>query len=56
MKNMKKVLTGKCSNCDQMKKENAAMNKAIMETHKNYVEVCNENLELRRRLVACGGL
>lgn len=46
----------KCNSCDQMKKENATMRKAMMETSKNYVEVCNENLELRRKLVACGGL
>lgn len=60
----------KCSSCDQMKKENATMRKAMMDTSKGYVEVvnenlalhrdiearCKENLELRRKLVACGGL
>lgn len=40
----------KCSSCEQMKKENAAARKALMETNKNYVEVVNENLELRREL------
>lgn len=49
-------MSEKCSSCDQMKKENAAMRKAMMETSRNYVEVCNENLELRRKLVRCGGL
>lgn len=39
-----------------MKKENKQLRSAIMETNKHYVEVVNENLELRRKLVACGGL
>lgn len=33
-----------------MKKENATMRKVLMETNRNYVEVVNENLELRRQL------
>ena len=37
-----------CNSCNQMKKENAAMRKAITETNANYVEVVNENLSLRR--------
>lgn len=39
-----------CSSCEQMKKENASIRKALMETNKQYVEVINENLELRRQL------
>lgn len=35
---------------EQMKKENAQLRKAIMETNKNYVEVVNENLALKREL------
>lgn len=34
----------------QMKKENNQLRKSLIETNKNYVEVCNENLELRREL------
>jgi predicted nucleic acid-binding OB-fold protein len=33
-----------------MKKENSVIRKAMMETSKNYVEVVNENLALRRKL------
>ncbi len=40
----------KCSSCDQMKRENAQMRKALMETNRNYIDVCNENLALRREL------
>lgn len=39
-----------CTSCDQMKKENSAMRKAINDTNNNYVEVVNENLALRREL------
>lgn len=40
----------KCNSCEQMKKENAAVRKALMETNKQYVEVVNENLNLKRKL------
>lgn len=40
----------KCSSCEQMKKENNAMRKAMTDTSKGYVEVVNENLELKRLL------
>lgn len=40
----------KCSSCDQMKKENSTLRKSLMETNKYYVEVINENLELRRKI------
>lgn len=43
-------MTEKCSACDQMKKENSQLRKALMETNKNYVEVCNENLYLKQQL------
>lgn len=39
-----------CNSCDQMKKENSMVRKALMETNKNYVEVINENLALRREI------
>jgi hypothetical protein len=39
-----------CNSCDQMKKENAAMRKALNDTNTNYVDVVNENLALRRKL------
>lgn len=45
----------KCNSCDQMKKENSLLRKSIMDTNKNYVEVVNENLELRRQLEALQG-
>ncbi len=41
---------GACSSCDQMKKENTNTRKALLETSKQYVEVCNENLGLRRKI------
>lgn len=44
----------KCDNCESMKKENTQIRKALMETNKNYVEVVNENLALRRKLEECG--
>lgn len=44
--------TEKCSGCDQMKKENKSMRQALLDTNKNYVEVVNENLSLRRELEA----
>jgi len=43
-------MTEKCNSCEQMKKENAAMRKALSDTNTNYVEVVNENLALRRKL------
>lgn len=45
----------KCSSCDQMKKENATMRKALTDTDRNYVEVVNENLALRRELLKYTG-
>lgn len=39
-----------CNNCEQMKKENAQLRKAIIETNKNYVDVVNENIALRKEL------
>lgn len=39
-----------CNSCDQMKRENTAMRKAITDTNANYVEVVNENLALRRKI------
>lgn len=47
-------MTEKCNSCDQMKKENAATRKALMDTNKNYTEVVNENLALRRKLEEAG--
>lgn len=35
---------------EQMKKENAQLRKALAETNKNYVEVVNENLELKAKV------
>lgn len=43
-------MTEKCSSCEQMKKENTQSRKALMETNKNYIEVVNENLALRREV------
>ncbi len=43
-------MSEKCNSCDQMKKENNVMRKAISETSTQYVEVCNENLVLRRKI------
>lgn len=40
----------KCSSCEQMKKENSVLRKAISDTDRNYVEVINENLAMKRRL------
>jgi regulator of replication initiation timing len=40
----------KCSNCEQMKIENKTLRRSIDEINKNYVEVINENLALRREL------
>lgn len=34
----------------QLKKENNVLRKSISETNKHYVEVCNENLALKREL------
>lgn len=39
-----------CSNCAQMKTENIQLRKQAIETHKNYTEVVNLNLELRRKI------
>jgi len=41
-------LMAECSNCRQMKSENKAIRKSIMDTNKEYVAVVNENLALRR--------
>lgn len=46
------IMTEKCSSCDQMKKENSSTRKALQDTNRNYVEVINENLELRRQVEA----
>lgn len=43
-------MSEKCNSCVQMKNENALARKSLMEAHKNYVEVVNENLALRREL------
>lgn len=43
-------MSEKCNSCDQMKKENTLTRKALSDTNKNYVEVVNENLALRREL------
>lgn len=37
-----------CNSCDQMKKENSTMRKALSDTNKNYIEIVNENLELKK--------
>lgn len=37
-----------CSSCAQMKQENASLRRTLAATHKDYVEVVNENLALRR--------
>lgn len=44
----------KCGSCDQMKKENAVLRKAINDTSRNYTEVVNENLYFRRLLTEAG--
>lgn len=41
-------MTEKCSSCEQMKKENASLRKSISDFTRNYTEVINENLALRR--------
>lgn len=38
----------------QMKRENNLLRKSIAETEKNYVEVVNENLALRAKLIEHG--
>jgi hypothetical protein len=43
-------MSEKCSSCEQMKKENTLARKALVDTNKNYVEVVNENLALKREL------
>lgn len=43
-------MTEKCNSCDQMKKENASVRRALLDTNKNYVEVVNENLALKKEL------
>ena len=40
----------KCPHCDAMVRENRKLIKDRNEIHKNYVEVVNENLALRREL------
>lgn len=44
----------KCSNCEQMKKENTQTRKALLETSKQYVDVINENLALKKKLEEAG--
>lgn len=44
------MTTVKCTTCDQMKKENKELRKGRDDIHKNYVEVVNENLSLRRKI------
>lgn len=44
----------KCNSCDQMKKQAAADRKALLATNKNYIEVVNENLALKRKLEEAG--
>lgn len=39
-----------CSNCAQMKTENTQLRKQAIDTHKNYTEVVNQNLELHRKI------
>lgn len=36
---------------DQMKRENAQLRKQLLDTHRSYVEVVNENLALLRELL-----
>lgn len=43
-------MTEKCSSCEQMKLENKNIRRSLMDTNKNYVEVINENLLLKRKL------
>lgn len=43
-------MTDKCSNCEHMKKENAQLRKAVIDNNKQYAEVVNLNLSLRREL------
>lgn len=39
-----------CSSCEQMKRENKELRRGRDAIHKEYVEVVNENLALRREL------
>lgn len=39
-----------CNSCSQMKKENTQLRKSLMENNKGYVDVCNENLVLKKDL------
>lgn len=43
-------MTEKCNSCDQMKKENSSIRKALQDTNTNYVEVVNENLALHKEI------
>lgn len=43
-----------CSSCAQMKAENKQLRKYNDDTNRNYIQVCNENLALRKRLVQSG--
>jgi hypothetical protein len=43
-------MTEKCNACEQMKSENKLLRKSLMDTNRNYVDVVNENLSLRRKL------
>lgn len=42
-----------CNSCEQMKKENKQLRQALVDTNRNYVEVVNENLALRRGELRC---
>jgi hypothetical protein len=39
-----------CTNCNQVKNENKVLRRSLVDNNKNYVEVVNENLSLRRDL------
>ena len=43
-------MTDKCSNCEQIVKEDKVLRKALNNFQKLYVEVVNENLRLRNIL------
>lgn len=45
-------MSEKCNSCEQMRKENTLVRKALVATDKNYLEVVNENLALKRELEA----
>lgn len=43
-------MSEKCKNCEQILKENKTLRKALTDTNKEFVEVCNEVLALKREL------